>query len=84
MVETHALYRSVCEKISKSAESSTLPLNSHNCSETYTKTETQSPIFYCYLRAKKNVTFSMAIGNEELVYECCPEHLRMEIARIKE
>ena len=32
---------------------------------------------------KKQVPFSMAIGNVELLHECSPKHLRMGTARIK-
>ena len=32
---------------------------------------------------KKGVSFSMTIGNEELMHECFPKHLRMETARMK-
>ena len=40
MVGTHALYRSVGKKKYPVVESSTWPLNSHNCSENYIKTTT--------------------------------------------
>ena len=33
---------------------------------------------------KKQVSFSMTIGNEELMQECFPEHLRMGTARMKQ
>ena len=32
---------------------------------------------------KKEVSFSMTIGNEELMHECFPKHLRMGTARMK-
>ena len=32
---------------------------------------------------KKKVSFSMIIGNEELMQECFPKHLRMRTARMK-
>ena len=32
---------------------------------------------------KKEVPFSMTIGNEELMDECFPKHLRMGTARMK-
>ena len=35
------------------------------------------------LSEKKQVSFSMTIGNEELMHKCFPKHLRMEIARMK-
>ena len=31
---------------------------------------------------KKQISFSMTIGNEELVHECFPKHLRMGTARM--
>ena len=31
----------------------------------------------------QQVPFSMAIGNEELMHECAPKHLRMGTARLK-
>ena len=30
------------------------------------------------------MSFSMAIGNGELMYECFPKHLRMRTARLKQ
>ena len=35
------------------------------------------------LSEKKEVPFSMAIGNEELMHECFPKHFRMGSARMK-
>ena len=32
---------------------------------------------------ERQVTFSMAIENVELMHECSPEHLRMGTARLK-
>ena len=32
---------------------------------------------------KKEISFSMTIGNEELMPECSPKHLRMGTARMK-
>ena len=38
----------------------------------------------CICTAGKNqVSFSMTIGNEELMQECFPKHLRMGTARMK-
>ena len=37
----------------------------------------------CTVR-KKEASFSMAIGNEELMLECFPKHLRMGTAKMKE
>ena len=42
MVGTHALYRAKWGKKSHAVESSTWPLNSHNCSENYPKTKTKT------------------------------------------
>ena len=36
-----------------------------------------------YIIGKKEVTFSMAIGNEELMEECFPKHWRMGTVRMK-
>ena len=41
---------------------------------------------YGFSRTKERqqeVPFTMAIGNEELVHECFPEHSRMGTARVK-
>ena len=46
MVETHALYREVGEKKYPRVESSTWRLNSHNCSENYTKSQSQSQLLF--------------------------------------
>ena len=35
-------------------------------------------------KEKKEVPFSMAIGNGELMHECFPKHSPMETARMKE
>ena len=40
-------------------------------------------LFIVFTEQKKNVPFSMAIGNGELMHECFPKHLRMRTARMK-
>ena len=40
--------------------------------------------FSCTRNIKKEVAFSMAIGNRELIHECFPKHSRMGTARMKQ
>ena len=40
-------------------------------------------LFIAFTEQKKKVSFSMAIGNGELMHECFPKHLRMGTARMK-
>ena len=41
-------------------------------------------IFSCTKERKKEVPFSIAIGNGELMHECFPQHWRTGTARMKE
>ena len=40
--------------------------------------------FFCTKETKKEVPFTMATGNGELMHECFPKHSRMGKARMKE